>query len=538
MKNSLPIAIVLLILLSGCSRYKPENDEVYKRTLIHGSEAREGFIRCLNFVNGWLAHADSTTGLIPENLDKGIDTWNAHNAAADNYSFMVLTSYILDSSLYDGRMKNMLLTERKLTSRINSLPDSYSFLKKDFQFPEIDTARIIFGASEYIKDGLLPLMEYCGYTPWNGRLLEMIPDLNILVEVVDNELFKNPVTADEVNGEMLQTLSRLFWMTGNEKYLEWAIKIGDVYLLTDRYPLNEDRLRLRDHGCEIVGGLSELYVILHFINDGKKELYRQPLIRLMDRILTIGRNSDGMFYNEINPKMGTVVDSTLVDNWGYLYNAYYTLYLTDSLDRYRKAVIKTLGSLFEKYRNYPWEGTSSDGYADALESAINLYNREPIKAAADWIDSEIRVMWDKQQPDGIIEGWHGDGNFARTTLMYCLWKTQGATLHPWERGLELGGYSASDTLYLTVKSTEEWKGRLKLDFPRYREWLHLPIDYPRINQFPEWYTVNEDSIYELVFFPENYLKEYNGRSLRNGIELDLGKDAILYLKIYGIESNY
>ncbi len=65
--------------------------------------------------------------------------------------------------------------------------------------------------------------------------------------------------------------------------------------------------------------------------------------------------------------------------------------------------------------------------------------REPVPSAGEWIDSEIKVMWNKQQPSGIIEGWHGDGNFARTTIMYCLWKTGGAYLVPWNDSLKLGG---------------------------------------------------------------------------------------------------
>jgi hypothetical protein len=418
-----------------------------------------------------------------------------------------------------------------LTNRLKSLPDSYSFSRKDFRFDQVDTARIIFGTSEYIKDGLLPLLEYCGPSPWNDRMLEMIHDLSGLLKIAGKDLFNNPVTADEVNGELLQILSRLYWMTGEKWFLEWAIRIGDVYLLTERYPLNADRLRLRDHGCEILGGLSELYFILHFNDKSKQAAYRQPLIQLMDSILAIGRNEDGMFYNEINPAMSSVIDSALVDNWGYLYNAYYTLYLTDNLERYRKAVIQAMISLPDKYRNYPWEGTSQDGYADAIESAINLYNRESRDEAAEWIDSEIRVMWQKQQPDGIIEGWHGDGNFARTTLMYCLWKTQGTILQPWDPGLELGGYFSNDTLYLTVKSEDKWAGRLKFDFPRHQVWLNIPIDYPRINQFPEWYTVIDNSKYQIKFLPRNKSQVYDGKNLREGIELKMDKNDTLYLKV-------
>ena len=56
---------------------------------------------------------------------------------------------------------------------------------------------------------------------------------------------------------------------------------------------------------------------------------------------------------------------------------------------------------------------SHDGYADAIiESGINLLNRENDPDLRSWIDSEIKVMFGMQKPDGIVEIWHGDGNFA------------------------------------------------------------------------------------------------------------------------------
>ena len=63
-----------------------------------------------------------------------------------------------------------------------------------------------------------------------------------------------------------------------------------------------------------------------------------------------------------------------------------------------------------------------DGYADTIEGGINLYNRESVPALKEWIDSEIKVMWNIQKEDRIIEGWHGDGNFAIKSIMYGLWK--------------------------------------------------------------------------------------------------------------------
>jgi len=520
-----------IFLATNCSSYEPESDTNFIKARQNGSIASEGFERSKRFVEGWLPYADSTTGMIPENLNQGITTWNAHNSAADNYAFMVLTSFLLDQTLYNGKMQNILQTEKSATARINTLPDEYSFEKQYFKYEKPDTTRIVFGASEYIKDGLIPLLEYIGPSPWTDRMLKMIHDLSEIVDVIDQNMYHNPSTADEVNGELLQTLSRLYWKTGNRYFLDWAILIGDEYLLTDRNPVNAEKLRLRDHGCEILGGLSELYVTLHFADKDKKQNYAQPLLELMDLILETGRNADGMFFNEINPRDRTVIDSTIVDNWGYIYDAYYSIYLIENKEEYRQAVINCMHTLNKNYRNFSWEGTSQDGYADAIESAINLYNREPKEDISQWIDSEIKVMWAKQQPDGIIEGWHGDGNFARTTLMYCLWKTQGATIQPWSQGVEIGGYTAIDTLYLTLYSTIDWSGKVKLDFTRHKKWLNLPIDYPRINQFPEWYAVMDEIMYQVHFYPGNKIRIYQGSSLREGLAINLKKNETMYLKI-------
>src|SRR5690349_978417 len=100
--------------------------------------------------------------------------------------------------------------------------------------------------------------------------------------------------------------------------------------------------------------------------------------------------------------------------------------MLDGVTHYRDETRRVLESLKKpKYHNYDWESGNQDGFADSIEGAISLYNWEAVPAAAHWIDTEIQLLWAKQQPDGIIEGWHADGNFARTTIMYCLWKSQG-----------------------------------------------------------------------------------------------------------------
>lgn len=534
---SVSLAIPWLI---SCQTGKSPEEPCYQKALENGFAANEGFRRCMDYAGAWLEYADPVSGLIPENLGPGRDIWNAHNAAADNYPFLVLTSYLLDRELYQTVMQDMLRTERKLTSRLGSLPDDYSFSRQRFSRPEIDTGRIVFGASEYIKDGILPLTEYLGGSPWSQRMLEMLDDLPAYASVtgrMDPQKFSRPVE-DEINGELLQTLSRVYWMTGEEKYLLWAIRIGEFYLFDKRLEAAE-RLRLRDHGCEIIGGLSECYAALHFTDPRRKAEWQPRIHRIMDRILEVGRNEDGMFYNEVNMRTGELLDSTIVDNWGYIYNAYYTVYLLDQRTDYRDAVILPLKSLGRRYRNFDWERGGADGFADAIESGINLYNRERIPELKDWIDSEVRVMWSLQDSSyrenaqvwrnsGIIEGWHGDGNFARTTLMYCLLMTGDLTIHPWRADVIFGAVEMEDGLCIALRAGQEWEGTLVFPPERYRDLLNLPMDYPRINQFPQWFTVGDDRNYSLSGGLEQTLP---GAVLKKGIPLKLRKNETIRIQL-------
>ncbi len=489
--------------------------------------ANEGFRRCQDYVDGWLLLADSHSGLIPRNTKD--QYWNAQDSAADNYPFMVLTTSFTNRVMYAGRMRQMLEAEIKLTSRIDALPDTYHFAKKGFAEGEPDLNRIIFGSSEYIKDGLLPMTEWLGHSPWSQRMISILDDMwkHAPVDTPFGRIVSNNV---EVNGEMLQVLSRVYWMTGDAKYLQWAQRLGDYYLLGDQHPTkNFKTLRLRDHGCEIVSGLCELYAAVHFAAPEKKKAYFKPIHEMLDRILEIGRNQHGMFYNSIDPQQGKPVGAGIADTWGYTLNGFYTVYLLDGTKAYRAATLQALSSINEHYRNYKWEGNSSDGYADSIESALNLYNREPVTSAGQWIDSEMQVMWSKQKPDGVIEGWHGDGNFARTTLMYCLWKTQGVSAHPWRRDLQFGAVEKDDTLYLTVTAEADWNGKIHFDAIRHQSVMKLPLDWPRINQFPEWfcvdpaaeYRIQQDAVGKALVFKGAQMQEGVGFSVSAGKELRL-----------------
>lgn len=524
---------LLLALSSGAAGAQgPARAAAFARAQANGVLANEAFVRSDRLMMDWLSLADPETGLLPRNTTSDADIWNAKDCAADLYPFLVLTAWFTRPDLYDGLMQEMLITETALTARLGRLPDTYSFTKQGFAEAEIDTAAILFGASEYVKDGLMPITELLGATPWRARMMGLVDDA-WRIAPVGTPFGRIVSTNPEVNGDMLLVLSRIYWMTGDEKYLEYAIRLGDYYLLGNHHPTRDfETLRLRDHGNEVVSGLTELYATLRKVRPAKAALYRAPIHEMLDRILEVGRNEDGLFYNVIDPRAGKPTDAHIADNFGYVLNGYYTVYQLDGTTAYRDAALRALGSLDAKYRGFNWENLGQDGDADAIEGAMYLYNREPVPSAAAWMDYQTRWMWSKQDSAhrsglekwrgrGVVEGGYADGNFNRTSLMYALWKTQGTSAHPWRADLRFGAVRDGTDLLISVRADSAWEGELRFDLPRSRTNLHLPADWPRINSYPEWFTVRPEEQYRVRDVGTGESSVYTGAELARGLDLRL-----------------
>jgi hypothetical protein len=494
--------------------------------------ANEAFERCHRYVEGWLAHADPATGLIPRNFRESRDFWNGRDCGADNYPFMVLTAAMTDRALFQGRMLDMLRTEQRLTGRVGRLPDDYSFSKQGWRREKFDLDATCFDGAEYVKDGLLPVTEWLGPSPWSDRMVGILDDIWANAPI-ETPFGKIPTLNIEVNGDLLQACSRVYWFTGDRKYLDWATRLGDYFLLGTNHPTRDfNQLRLGDHGCEVINGLTELYVAVAHALPEKRKQYQQPMHEMFDCILQKARNPDGMLYVTFNPQTGQH-DKELCDTWGYDYDGFYTLWLLDKTRAYRTAVRKALGNLKGKYVGACWRDKSADGFADSIEGALNLFNREPVTSAADWIDSQTRMMWDQQKADGVIEGWHGDGNFARTSLMYALWKTQGLTIEPWRADVRFGAARDGKRLFISFTADAAWQGRLIFDRPRHKETMRLPLDYPRINQFPEWFVIKADAKCRVKTGDDAKPVKRSGKELRDGLPLALaaGQERRFFVEV-------
>ncbi len=497
--------------------------EPWDQAVTNGEANRKTLLACKRFVQGWLEHADPASGLIPRNVSQDF-YWNARDAAADNYPFMVLTCFYTDRNLFDTRMKDILAAEQRLCNRVDRLPDDWVFQSRAFRTPESDMASLIFGASEYAKDGLMPITELLGPSPWSERLAALLDDIHRQARI-ETEVGPLPAIDHEVCGDLMQTLSRLYWMTGKDDYRTWAYRLAD-YFLVHHSPIEVDRLRLDDHGCEVLSGLSEVYFLAAHKDPDRREIWRPAMHAILDRVLEVARDEHGLLISLVNPKTGERLTEDRTDNWGYNYNAFLVVHQLDpGTERFREAVEFVLKNLL-LVKDYPWEGDRMDGIADSLEGGLNLLNRLPVPEAIQWADYMAQRLLSKQRDTGVIEGWHGDGNFARTALMYALWKSYGAYVEPWRSDLRVGAVSRDGAGYFVVQADWPWSGKLRFDLPRHAEYLHLPADYPRLNQFPEWFPVPQNSIYETESG-----ERIPGARLREGLEVQVAPDKPFRIRV-------
>ncbi|MBN9660513.1 MAG: hypothetical protein J0H49_20155 [Acidobacteria bacterium] len=483
-------------------------------------------------LHAWLKQADVKTLLLPDRINRPERVYTPHNSGADLYPYLILTARLTDPDLYRGRMMEMLRNEVRYTNAKAGVPGNLDLNTGKLGGPSL------FGAGEYAKDGLITVTEYLGRTPWTDRMIDMVADAMAQAPVA-SDFGLLPASDSELNGDYLQVMPRLYLMTGDARFLEWGRRIADAYL-QEVLPGNHDlpsmdwnfqkhsgdsKLKLRDHGNEMIVGLLLQFALETQLGSPRASRYQPVLARMLDRVLA-SANEDGLLYNAIDTKTLEPTDRKLSDNWGYVYGAVYDYYQITGATKYRDAVRRVLSNL-GKYRNWCWEPSgvardpklgSFDGYADSIESALYLVNREPVPAALEWIDSELKVMLAMQRPDGHVEDWYGEGNFNRTVLLHALMKSRGVRASQWTPGLQLGAAERDGVLALYLSKP----ARVEFDFARHRRVLNFQKNYVRLNEFPEWFTVDENSLYTLVPAGGGAELVRLGSELIAGIELSAG----------------
>jgi hypothetical protein len=509
----------------------------------------EAFDRAARVTTRWLDRRDPASGLFPHTLRPKDRFFSYGDVGADLYPFLAIAT----QHLMPQRFPEILTTLTAEHGLSAGFPrdvwiDTLQPIDQPF-------AKQMLNNVEYAKDGLLPMLELLGPDPWLPRLREIVDDLHDQSRV-PTPAGAVPSDAAEVNGSLLQVLARLSWLSDNPRDLAMGRRIASAYLdhalpktgyippehwdFVNGTALDKPNLHLGDHGDEIVSGLIEWQRVETMRGLPEQAAHRAAINRMLDRLLETGRTPTGLWYDGIAFPSGNVVDRTLNDNWGYLGQAYLNqaamLRTSPNADperaaRYEEAVATMLHAA-SNLDFYPWERGDMDGYADSLESALYLLHRIDDQNAALWVDEQMPVLYGYQRADGSVTDENIDGNFIRTVMLYGRWLTQGTRVEPWAPTVALGAVTHGPCLHIHLHTATPWSGRLLFDTPRHRAHLGLGLDYPRLNEWQEWWIALPDRQYA-VTLPDGSHHGLRGEELAAGLALTLDPDKASQLIVCG-----
>jgi len=458
--------------------------------------------------------------------------WNYRDTAADCYPFYVWASYFTDLDILNTVMLPTLEEEQRLCNHLDRLPVSYDMDKGEKVVIGFDD--IIFGSSEYAKDGLVPIVELTGRNlPWLQRMRDIVDDV-FKHAPYETPYGLIPSTNVEVNGDLLQILPRLYSITREQKYLDWAFRLADYYLLPGGFVPD----RLSDHGCEIIGGLGLLFAVARPPAREKCEMYRPHLEYLFDEVLRRGTNSDGLIVAELQDTPGPHDTVILRDGWGYDFVGFLDVDFALNRCRYGAAVQKALSNLLKpRYLKFNWDHNSRDNVADSVEGGLYLLYRFPVPEAFLWADREIATLLvDHANPDRLWGVHKLEANTVRTVLIHTMLHTRNTLARPWQQGLRLGAAPCGKGICLYLRSEQPYEGHIQFDVPRHRIIMGFEQDWPRMNAVPEWFTVEPDEThpYQAVNADTGDTQVVSGLLLSHGfpVSLDAGKPLRLIVTPY------
>jgi len=172
------------------------------------SESAEIAGHALSKVHRWL-HEVALTKIDPETgLYKADGKWNYRDTAADCYPFLLWAAFVVDEEALNGPVREILDREQALCNTYGRIPVSWDF-EKGAPAKDIEWDEVVFQASEYVKDGLIAMVEVTGPDEWFDRMRGIEDDLWATAKV-ETPFGKIPSTNVEVNGEQLQALAPIF----------------------------------------------------------------------------------------------------------------------------------------------------------------------------------------------------------------------------------------------------------------------------------------------------------------------------------------
>jgi hypothetical protein len=519
--------------------------------MINAALSSEAQRRAAAVLEAWMKQRDRTTLLFAEAPDKPL--WNYRNTGADCFGFLIQSAIALEPASMPP-LKQTLEAETKLApaGQLCQVVDAHTK-----QPIEETHEQQIFGASEYVKDGLLSVFEHYGADPVGPRMIAVL-DTVLARSAHASKFGPLPGGGSEENGNILQACSRLSFTLSRDDYAEMVAHITDA-AVTQMLPLNNGlpamrfdytknevvraKVKLRDHGSEITPGLAEAFALAVARSDDPKwkeraDRWAEPIAKMYETMLVRGRDNRGLLIGSFDPQTFAVIDPAATDNWGYLLNGVLLFSGAERkhgklpaarLDDFEAKCDAVIDAVTQQY-GADWEWGQMDGYADTLESAIYMAAHRPSRSLplSNWIDDQIGIMFARQQNNGLVTGGYLDGNFIRTALLYAEQKSGGFRVEPWRSDVRVGFAREENDIVLVIMTTQPYTGTLHADRLRHREVMKLPWDWPRHTSWPQWFDPGEST---RLTAAEGLPHVPSASQLARGIPLTLPANALVTIHL-------
>src|SRR5262245_24388673 len=123
----------------------------------NGRRASEVFRRTDRLLEAWYKMRGRDNYLLPRYFNQRI--WNGKDTAADLWSHLISVAWLTGDDHGREEVRRTLADEIRLTTRVGAMGDTYSLDENRFTTTTLDMQRVIFSAAEYVKDGLLPVID-------------------------------------------------------------------------------------------------------------------------------------------------------------------------------------------------------------------------------------------------------------------------------------------------------------------------------------------------------------------------------------------
>lgn len=495
-------------------------------------------------LDSWLGLTPDHRGLLPRRLQvqkRNQNLWNYRDCAADNFCHLAIAANLYVPHKTE-QLEKILAIEKGFD---DDLPRSVDLRNGEIVDETVEDR--IFGAVEYAKDGLLPMLERLGVTQWRLRLEDVVNKVMEASPVV-TKYGRIPSAGAEKNGEFLQVLARLYQRNPDERLLAAGRAIADSYVYevlpwqNSYVPADEwdfsahepivPSFRLVDHGNEILSGLCEWVGAEEKAPDSRLELYAPHIRKMLEAVFRAGIGPEGTWLGGI-PTSVEKQDDRPNDNWGYLTAAYVGFALTSETDpekkqEYLSGAKSTVENTIRLGQTY-WKDANMDSFADSVESGLYLLPHLQVEGLEMWIDKQAGCLMAFQQPDGFVIRTYLDGNFVRSSLLHASFRSLGAIPRPWRPGLQTGAVRHGNRGYFSIHSDAPWSGKLHFDKLRHDENLGLKMDYPRLNSWTEWYPLERERVYQVTKLQDGSeieTRQFSGTTLIDGLPLDYKKGRL------------